>query len=116
MRKISIGFEVPKIEINGMVFVVLKSDKAIVEDMIAIDKQFDGRDFSDNSVVIEKNNVMLAYIDQLFGKGATEKIIASVPGLKEYGLGLGGLDGFLGKIVNEAGKAYVNSITVKYDD
>lgn len=116
MRKISIAFEKPQIEINGVVYDVLKSDKAIVEDMIDIDHQFAGWDMASTETVLEKNGVLLEYLERLLGAGATDKIISSIPGMEEYGLGLAGLDGFLGQIVQAAGRAYSDGIKIKYDD
>lgn len=116
MRKISIGFTIPEIEINGIKFKVMKSDKAIVQDMMEIDNAFKDKDLNDVSVVIEKNDVMLGYLDKLFGDGATQQIIDSIPQIKEYGFGLSGLDLFLGRIVQAAGNAYSDAITLKYND
>lgn len=116
MREIRLTFERPQIKINGIVFDVLKSDKAIVQDMCEIDRQFADKDLNDPNVIVEKNDVMLQYLDALLGKGAMEKIEGSIDGIQDYGLGLSGLDTFLARIVQAAGNAYSNAIKLKYDD
>ena len=116
MREISLTFDRPQIKINGIVFDVLRSDKAIVQDMCDIDLQFADKDLNDPHVVIEKNDVLLKYLDTLFGSGAMERIESSIPGIEKYGLGLSGLDDFLASIVQAAGNAYSHAIKLKYDD
>lgn len=115
MMKINLSFEKPKLEINGIVFDVLRSDAQIVQDMIDIDNQFADKNLEDPAVVLEKNKVMLDYIDKLLGKGAVAKISCTLPELKS-GLGLGGITGILSAIAQAAGKAYSDSFHLKYDD
>ena len=113
MRQISLSFSKPTLTINGVQFDVLRSDAQIVQD---IDRQFDGRDMTDVGVVLEKNKVMIGYIDKLLGKGAVKKISETLPELNGLGLGLGGISGILSAIADAAGKAYADSFALKYDD
>ena len=116
MRQINLSFSKPTLNINGIQFDVLRSDAQIVQDMIDIDRQFDGRDMTDVEIVLEKNKVMIGYIDKLLGKGAVKKISDTLPELNGLGLGLGGISGILSAIADAAGKAYADSFALKYDD
>ena len=116
MLKINLNFDKPKLNINGHVFDVLRSDAQIVQDLLDIDKQFEHRNMNDPAEVLAKNKVMVDYIDKLLGDGAVEKISESVPALDGRGLGLGGITGILAAIAEAAGKAYSDSFNVKYGD
>ena len=116
MLKINLDFEKPTLDINGVVFDVLRSDAQIMQDMLDIDKQFENRDMTDPAAVLEKNQVMLDYIDRLLGQGAADKIVKTVPALCGVGLGLGGIAGVLGAIAEAAAKAYHDSFVLKYGD
>lgn len=109
MREIRLTFERPQIKINGIVFDVLKSDKAIVQDMCEIDRQFADKDLNDPSVIVEKNDVMLQYLDALLGKGAMEKIEGSIDGIQDYGLGLSGDFASFFNIANDEAFAKIRS-------
>lgn len=116
MRNISITFETPTLEINGIRFTVQRSDATIIQDLIDIDARFEGVDMGDVANVLRKNEAMLDYLDALLGKGARQKITESVPGLKRYGLGMAGIDRLLSQIAQAAGTAYAESIKLKYED
>jgi len=116
MLKINLSFEKPRLNINGEVFDVLRSDAQIVQDMLDLDATFQDRDMTNPANVLEKNREMLEYIDKLLGSGAVDKISKSVPELGNMGLGLGGITGILAAISEAAGQAYSASFDVKYSD
>lgn len=115
MQKITLKFNRPQININGELYSVLKSDKAIIEDMLAIDEKYKDSDLDNTNIVLKKNDEMLNYLDELFGAGSKDAIIKSIKGIDEYGLGLCGVDGLLGEIVKAAGKSYADAIKIKYE-
>lgn len=116
MRPLNITFEAPTLEINGIRYDVLRSDATIIQDLLNIDKRFEGVDMGDVKNVLLKNEAMLDYLDTLLGKGARKKITESVPGLKMYGLGMAGIDQLMTEIAKAAGTAYAESIKLKYED
>ncbi len=114
MLKLNLSYTKPQVSINGIVFDVLRSDAAIVQDMLDIDAEFAKEDMEAPAVILRKNNRFLAYLDTLLGKGAGKKILGTLDGCQD--LGLRGLDNLIGSIVQAAGKAYGDSFALKYDD
>lgn len=115
MRKVTLSFQQPQIEINGVVYDVLRSDAAIVQDMIDIDARFADRGDAPDTV-LEKNAAMLEYLDTLFGAGAAQRIRRSIPDMEGYDLGLGGMNTLLSGIVGAASQVYAEAIKLQYDD
>lgn len=114
MLKLNLSYTRPQVSINGIVFDVLRSDAAIVQDMLDIDAEFSGEDLENPAVILRKNNRFLEYLDTLLGKGAGKKILGTLEGCPE--LGLRGLDNLIGQIVQVASRTYGESFALKYDD
>lgn len=116
MRNIVLTFEKPQLKINDEVFEVLRSDAAIIQDLLDIGDAFAGKNLKDPRVSLEQNKAMLDYLDKLLGPGAQERILASIPGMEGYDLGLAGVGNLLTQISQMASKAYADAITAKYED
>ena len=114
MLKLNLSYTKPQVSINGIVFDVLKSDAAIVQDMLDLDSKFAKEDMGNPANVLKKNERMLAYLDELLGKDARKKILGTLEGCSD--LGLGGVDRLLSEIVQAAGRAYSTAFALKYED
>ena len=116
MRNFNLSFTRPEIKINGIRYPVLRSDAAILQDLLDIDAVFAGRDMTDPETVLEKNKALCSYIDKLLGAGSAEKILASIDGMEGYDLGLTGVGMIVTQISALAQQAYSEAIRVKYED
>lgn len=79
MKKLTIDIEQPQIEINGIVFDLLKSDADIYHDALKMQEEFKGLNAKDTHAVYEACEKAAAYIDAILGKGALKKLSGGKP-------------------------------------
>ena len=79
MKKLTISFEQPKIEINGYVFDLLKSDGDIMQDAILLKEKYVSLDTKDAKAVVALARESANYIDEILGAGALKKISGGCP-------------------------------------
>lgn len=116
MRELHIGFEQPKISINGRVFAVRKSDAEMVEDMLRLDARL-AQAKGPAQALEEKKNALLAYLDELLGQGAREAladILRAESGGRDPGAA--GLARVCEALLSAAARAYAGAFTVRYGE
>ena len=105
MKSLTIHFEPPKININGTVFDVLRSDAEIIGDMLDIDAK------------LKKTKALLAYLDTLLGEGAGAQLQALAEEMTGgKGLGAASAEKVCELIITAAGKAYADAFKVSYGE
>lgn len=78
MKRLTISFDQPQIEINGLVFDLKKSDADIFRDAMDILEQY--RDLpQDPEAIREAVQTLCGYVDTILGEGAMRKISGGRP-------------------------------------
>ena len=117
MRKMQLSFTQPTISINGVEFKVMRSDAAIIQDLLDIDKVYEGKNMSEPENILAKNKDVLKYMDKLFGQpNAADAIAKTVPGMEGFDIGLAGTGALFTQIAQMASDAYNEAIKLKYED
>ena len=110
MRKVSISFDAPQIEVNGIVFDLHKSDGDIFTDALKIVKRYEAMDMNDPDNAIAAMEEISGYVDTILGEGAMKKI----SGGKEVGMRKA-IECMI-IIANAALSEYAGEIADKYED
>ena len=114
MKSLTIHFEPPKININGNVFDVLRSDAEIIGDMLDIDAKLK-KTKGTRKAFEEKRKALLAYLDTLLGEGAGAQLQALAEEMTGgKGLGAASAEKVCELIITAAGKAYADAFKVSY--
>lgn len=79
MKKLTIAFDQPQIEVNGIVFDLHKSDGDIMQDAIILQEKYAALDTHDAKAVVELSREVSGYVDAILGKGAMKKISGGRP-------------------------------------
>lgn len=117
MRKMQLSFTQPTITINGVEFKVMRSDAAIIQDLLDIDAGYVGKNMSEPENILAKNAEVLKYLDKLLGiPDAAKAIVATIPGMEGFDLGLAGTGALFSEISLMASDAYAAAIKAKYED
>jgi hypothetical protein len=114
MKSFNISFEQPRIKINGIEFIVRKSDKAIIESAEKVDEKYAGKDMLQPDNLLSFHNDIEQQIDEILGSEATKKIFDSIEGL-EGDISFAGLQIVYAEVLRVAGAAYAESLKLKYD-
>ena len=100
MKSLTISFEPPKININGTVFDVLRSDAEIIGDMLDIDANLK-KTKGTRKAFEEKRKALLALAEEMTGG---------------KGLGAASAEKVCELIITAAGKAYADAFKVSYGE
>ncbi|MDO4541496.1 MAG: hypothetical protein Q4C00_01520 [Bacillota bacterium] len=79
MKKLTIEFEQPQIEVNGIVFDLQKSDGDIFQKAMDIEKKYEDLNADNEEEVLAALREVTAYIDEMLGSGAMAKISGGKP-------------------------------------
>lgn len=109
MRKLTIPFHQPQIEINGIVFDLLKSDGDIYMDALEINQKFSSLDTSKEEAVLDALKEVFGYIDQILGAGAMKQISGGRP------VGLHDALNAMLLIAKEAAASYSDYVAEEYE-
>ena len=116
MKSLTISFDPPKININGTVFDVLRSDAEIIGDMLDIDANLK-KTKGTRQAFEEKRKALLAYLDTLLGEGAGARLQALAEEMTGgKGLGAASAEKVCELIITAAGKAYADAFKVSYGE
>lgn len=115
MLKLNLTYTKPQVSINGLVFDVLRSDTAIIQDMLELDARYPDSDVTGNpKLMMERNKYLMDYLEKLLGKGSLKKILGTLEGCED--LGTRGIETLLVPLVQAATAAYAEAFSAKYDD
>lgn len=109
MRKLTISFPNPQIEVNGIVFDLLKSDGDIYMDALEINRKFSSMDTENEATVLDALKEVFGYVEQILGPGAMKKISGGRP------VGLRDALNAMMCIAKEAAASYSDYIADEYD-
>lgn len=110
MPKLTIAFDRQSIEVNGIVFTLLKSDADILDDALRLIEKSEKLDTKDSRAVLENLHEMASYIDSILGEGALKKISGGAP------VGFLKMQECMSVIVGAVYTAYQTSLAAKYGD
>lgn len=110
MKSLTIEFNQPQIEINGIVFDLLKSDADIFEDAMKIVEKYKALDVTDETAVLDAIRTMVGYVDTILGPGAMKQISGGRP------VGIVKAQECMIIIARAAADSYETSIREKYGD
>ena len=110
MPKLTISFDRQKVEINGIVFELLKSDADILDDALRLIDESEKLDTSDQRAVLKNLRDMASYIDTILGDGALKKISGGAP------VGFLKMQECMSVIVGAVYTAYQTALAAKYSD
>jgi len=110
MKSLTIEFDQPQIEINGIVFDLLKSDAEIFEDAMRIVDQYRKIDTENKSSVLDAIHTMVGYVDTILGEGAMKKISGGKP------VSIAKAQECMIRIARAAADSYEAAIRDNYDD
>lgn len=116
MQNITITYTSPVVMINGNRYEVKRTDAQIVQDMMEIDASLLQAD-STQSKLFEKEKALSAYLDTLFGNGASKQIVESIEGMPTgQTLGLSPSIFLCEKLISDANKRYKEAFTLTYGE
>lgn len=110
MRSLTIDFDVPKIEINGIVFELQKSDADVMKDAILLANKYRRTDLSTEDAVLEALGTICGYVDTILGEGAMKKISGGRP------IGVNKALECMTLIAREAARSYSDTIAEDYEE
>ena len=108
MPKLTIAFDRQSIEVNGIVFTLLKSDADILDDALKLIDKSEKLDVTDNRAVLENLHEMAGYIDSVLGAGALKQISGGAP------VGFLKMQECMSVIVGAVYEAYQTALASKY--
>lgn len=108
MPRLTIAFDRQSIEVNGIVFTLLKSDADILDDALKLIDKSEKLDAKDQRAVLENLHEMASYIDSILGEGALKKISGGAP------VGFLKMQECMSVIVGAVYAAYQTSLAAKY--
>lgn len=110
MPKLTINFDRQQVEINGIVFELLKSDADILDDALRLIDESEKLDATDQRAVLKNLRDMASYIDTILGDGALKKISGGAP------VGFLKMQECMSVIVGAVYSAYQTALAAKYSD
>ena len=108
--KLTITFAQRKVEINGIEFVLLKSDADILDDALRLIDASEKLDTTNQRAVLQSLRDMASYVDTVLGDGALKRISGGVP------VGFVDLQRCMRVIVGAVYEAYQTNVASNYAD